>query len=378
MEYVRRKTIGITGYGGLIGWHLRCRVFIEDDLDIMIAERECFEQEGLADDFIRRCDVVVHLAGQNRGPESEVEATNVELARRLVESLLRTGCTPHLIFSSSTHIDRDTAYGRSKRIASENFREWAERAGATFTSLVLPHVFGEHGKPFSNSVVSTFCYQLAKRGRPVVDYDGMLDLMHAQDVAALIIEIIRSPVNSETRPDGTKIRVSEMLETLDEMNELYACGVIPSFNTRIRLSLFNTFRSYLFPSRYPVQLSLHEDSRGELFEAVKTRHGGQAFISSTNPGVTRGNHFHFNKVERFLVVEGAARIRVRRLFHEEITEFIVTGEKPEYIDMPTLHTHDITNVGSGSLKTFFWSHEIYNPDESDTYSLDVENGVDLQ
>ena len=202
--------------------------------------------------------------------------------------------------------------------------------------------------------------------------------MHAQDVAAQIVEDIHSPVNSDIRPYGTKIRVSEMLETLDEMNDLYARGVIPLLNSPIRLSLFNTFRSYLFPSKYPVPLVLHEDDRGALFEVVKTCHGGQAFMSSTKQGVTRGNHFHFNKVERFLVVEGKARICVRRLFHDKETEFIVSGGDPEYIDIPTLHTHNITNIGSTDLKTFFWSHEIYNPDEPDTFSLEVEHGMDLQ
>ncbi len=378
MERATQKTVGITGSGGLIGWHLRCRIFVENDLDVVVAEKQCFEQEALIDAFIRKCDGIVHLAGQNRGPESEVESTNIELARWLIDGLLRTGRTPHIIFSSSTHIDRDTAYGRSKRIASENFRAWAESAGAICSCFVLPHVFGEHGRPFSNSVVSTFCYQLVHGERPVIDHDSSLELLHVQDVAEQIIECIHCPVNTDVRPPGERMVVSEMLEILDEMNEKYSRGVIPALGNPIRLSLFNTFRSYLFPSKYPVSLTLHDDNRGILFEAVKTHHGGQAFMSSTKLGVTRGNHFHFNKVERFLVLDGQARIRVRRLFHNEESEFIVNGAKPVYVDMPTLHTHNITNIGSTDLKTFFWSHEIYDPDKSDTFGLEVERGEDIR
>ncbi len=374
---VSRRTVGITGSSGLIGWHLRCRLLVEEDLSVIVADRACFRNEKLIDDFVENCDVVVHLAGMNRGDEKEVESVNVALASRLVDSFERTGCAPHVIFSSSTHISRDTGYGRSKRIASESFRSWADKEGATFSNLVLPHVFGEHGKPFSNSVVSTFCYQLSQREAPVVQVDGMLELLHAQDVSDRILEIIRSPVADDIRIEGTQMRVSEMLALLAEMKGLYENAVIPSLGDSIHLSLFNTLRSYLYPAFYPVKPELHEDPRGSLFEAVKTVQGGQAFMSSTKPGVTRGNHFHFRKFERFLVVEGDALISIRRLFGNETVEFTVSGDTPSYVDIPTLHTHAIKNTGTSELKTLFWAHEIFDPGRPDTHAVDVFNGEDI-
>ena len=205
----------------------------------------------------------------------------------------------------------------------------------------------------------------------------MLELLHAQDVSDRILEIIRSPVADDIRIEGTQMRVSEMLALLAEMMRLYQNAVIPSLGDSIHLSLFNTLRSYLYPNFYPVKPELHEDSRGSLFEAVKTVQGGQAFMSSTKPGVTRGNHFHFRKFERFLVVEGDALISIRRLFGNETVEFTVSGDTPSYVDIPTLHTHAIKNTGTSELKTLFWAHEIFDPGRPDTHAVDVSNGEDI-
>ncbi|MGZ5441409.1 MAG: polysaccharide biosynthesis C-terminal domain-containing protein [Thermoanaerobaculia bacterium] len=363
-------TIGVTGADGFIGWHVRCRLFAEG-LDAVPAGRSQFADPAHIDRFVERCDAIVHLAGMNRGEESEIERVNVGLAEALVASLKRTGRRPPIVFSSSTHIDRETAYGRSKRAAAAVIDRWAGETGAKFTNLVLPHVFGEYGRPFYNSVVSTFCHQLARRETPRVDQDGDLELLHAQEVAKVALTAIREGTAGEIRPAGQQIKVTEMLARLTVLAGKYLSGVIPDLTDRMDLLLFNTFRSCLFPQGYPMPLQLHTDQRGALFEAVRTEHGGQAFLSTTRPGVTRGDHFHFEKVERFLVVQGQAAIRLRRMFDDRVIEFRVSGDNPVFIDMPTLHTHSITNVGDQQLLTFFWSHEIFNRAAPDTHSEKV-------
>ncbi len=360
--------VGITGIGGLIGWHLRCRLYaLKPNCRVVPADRTTFGSRDSLDAFVSRCDAIVHLAGMNRGDEIELEATNPALAEALVGALERTDRQPHIVFSSSTHAGRDTPYGRSKQAASDVFHQWAQRSGAVFTNMVLPHVFGESGRPFYNSVVSTFCHQIAHGEQPVVQRDGDLELLHAQQVAAAAIEAIERGTGGELRPSGKPIRVSGMLASLMRIAESYTRGVIPDLRDAFELQMFNTYRSYLFPTHYPVRLQLHTDQRGSLFEAVKTDHGGQAFLSSTRPGVTRGGHFHLNKVERFIVIQGEAVIRLRRLFDDEVWEFHVAGDEPVFIDMPTLHTHTITNTGTSDLLTLFWAHEIFDPERSDTY-----------
>jgi len=246
--------IGVTGAYGLVGWHARCRLFAEPGVEAIPAGREAFRDDAGLDVFVWRCDAILHFAGMNRGEDAEIERVNVGLAEALVAAMERTGRSPHLVFSSSTHIDRDTAYGRSKRAAAEIFARWADNRGGRFTNLVLPHVFGEQGRPFYNSVVSTFCYQLAKGERPRIDHDGQLELLHAQEVAELALTAIREGTRGAIRPSGRPIRVSAMLERAAHLAGCYSGGVIPELEDRFDLRLFNTYRSYLFPDFYPRRL----------------------------------------------------------------------------------------------------------------------------
>lgn len=364
--------IGITGINGLIGWHLRAFLFGHPGIEVIEGDRSTFSEESKLADFVSSCDVIVHLAGMNRGSDEEIKTTNIELVESLIDACERKKHVPHIIFSSSTHIYKDSAYGRSKKICGEILRKWATRNKGIFTNLVLPHVFGECGKPFYNSVVSTFCYQIANAQVPKIDQDGQLELAHAQEVAQKIYELVGSPENGDVVFFGTPIRVSSMLSRVSSLAESYRNHIIPDLRDSLNLNLFNTYRSYLFPQSYPRTLELHKDNRGQLFEASKSYNGGQTFLSTTVPGITRGDHFHLSKVERFLVIGGEATIQIRRMFDDKIIEFQVNGNNPQYIDMPTLHTHNITNTGETKLVTLFWSHEIFDPSNPDTYREPVE------
>jgi UDP-2-acetamido-2,6-beta-L-arabino-hexul-4-ose reductase len=363
--------IGITGIKGMIGWHLRAFLYGFPGVEIIEGDRSTFAENSRLLDFVSASDTIVHLAGMNRGKDEEVESTNIKLTTALIEACERKKHAPHIILSSSTHIYRDTAYGRSKLLCAQKFQDWASRNGAVFTNLILPHVFGECGKPFYNSVVSTFCFQLANAQEPQIDKDGPLELIHAQEVARQILELIQSKQGGELVIPGTPISVREMLARVRALADYYNNHMIPDLRESLDLSLFNTYRSYLYPKFFPRPLELHKDNRGELFEACKSLNGGQTFISTTRPGITRGNHFHLNKVERFLVVRGEANIRIRKMFDDEILEFRVSGSKPQYIDIPTLHTHNITNTGNEDLLTLFWAHEIFDPKSTDTKAAPV-------
>jgi len=359
--------VGITGADGFIGWHLQCFLHGKPGVEVIPADSTVFDTPELLASFVRRCDAIVHLAGMNRGDERELYETNVSLVESLVAALEATGVTPHVIFASSTHIDRDTPYGLSKKRGTELFQEWSARCDARFSNMVLPHVFGEHQLPFYNSVVATFCYQLAQNESPAIIDDSVLELIHVQEVAEAIYHLVKAQRAGDIGFSGTSIKVSELLGKLQDLAQSYQGQIIPELKTALDLALLNTYRSYLFPQGYPVKLTLHQDNRGRLFEAVKSLNGGQCFISTTKPGVTRGNHYHLSKFERFLVVEGDAVIRIRRMLYGDIDEFSVSGLAPQFVDIPTLHTHSITNIGQKDLITLFWSHEILRPDQPDTY-----------
>lgn len=366
------RTVAITGAGGFLAWHLRCRLHALGWRAPLLLNREIWSDAERRRDLLRQAGAVVHLAGVNRANPDEVEQGNIRLAKELVGALDASGVKPQVVYASTTHIERETAYGLGKRRAGEILGEWAGRNHATFTNLVIPHVFGEQCRPFYNSAAATFCYQIANGQEPIVENNSELELLHAQDVCAAIMRAIEGRTNESIRLAGYPITVVELLDKIHALDKSYRNDIVPDLRDRFTLQLFNTYRGYLFPKHYPVRLKLHTDSRGSLFEAVKGDNGGQAFLSSTKPDITRGDHYHINKLERFLVVEGEAIIRVRKLFNDEIHEFTVSGAAPVYIDMPTLHTHNITNTGSGTLLTMFWSHEIFDPANPDTVREPVQ------
>ncbi len=359
--------IGITGADGLIGWHLRAFLRLQGGHNIRLATRPTFADPDQLTAFVTGLDAVVHLAGMNKHDEG-VEAINLKLAVDLTAALERAKVSPRVAYSNTIWADRDdTPYSRSKRAAAHRLRAWADRTGAPFANLIFPHTFGEFGKPFHNSVVSTFCHQLARSQSPRIIVDGDLELVHAQEVAARCFRAVEAGENGDFRSHGTPMKVSTLLQRLRRMATSYAAQIVPDLRDPLDTRLFNTLRSYLYPEHYPVTLTLHSDNRGTLFEAVKSENGGQIFLSTTRPGITRGNHFHSRKVERFLVASGEAEIRLRRIFSDQENVFRVSGERPCYVDMPTFHTHSITNVGASDLVTLFWANEIFDPKDSDTY-----------
>lgn len=370
--------LGVTGADGLLGFHLRALLHARQDVqEVRLANRDTFRDNASLDQFVLGLDAIVHCAGMNRGEDAEIERVNRRLAEILVAALERNGSLAALVYANSTHQSRDTAYGRGKRQAGELLESWGRSVGASVCNLLLPHVFGEFGKPFYNSAVSTFCHQLANGETPRIDIDGDLELVHAQEVAKFFIEAVTQPsaggsVVRSVRMSGRPLKVSEMLGRLEALLARYRENVFPDLRDPLDLRLFNTLRSYLFPAQYPRALRLNSDARGELFEAVKADQGGQTFMSTTHPGITRGNHYHLRKVERFLVVGGEAEIRLRRLFSDEIVSFRVSGGQPAFVDMPTFHTHSITNIGSGDLQTLFWTNEIFDPSDADTYAEAVD------
>lgn len=362
------KTV-ITGSSGLLGWHLRCHLSVLDAWKghVVALDRHAFNDDAALAAALGGADVVVHCAGINRAEDYELEQGNIELAERLRTALVRSGTSPHLIYTNTIHKSTDSAYGRGKAGAGQVFRQWASMQSARYTELILPHVFGEGGKPFYNSAVFTFCQQIVS-GEPLnINTDGRLELLHAQDICARIVDVVERGEAGELRLKGRKVSPAEVAGKLEAMHAGYTGHIVPDLRDRFDLQLFNTLRSFLYPAHYPVKLKLNTDGRGSLFEAVKTDNGGQAFLSTTKPGITRGNHFHFGKVERFLVIRGQAVIRLRRLFDDEVREFHVSGGEPVYVDMPPLHTHSITNTGDDELMTLFWSHEIFDPEAPDTY-----------
>jgi len=365
--------VGITGQNGFIGTHLSNYLGLKRGFSVIPFKKSFFEDDQELDQFVEHCDVIVHLAALNRHPDPEIlYESNVKLVRKITDSCERTSSVPHIIFSSSIQEGKENAYGKSKREGRELFQKWALKNNARFTSLLIPNVFGPFGKPFYNSVVATFCYQLTHGAIPQVEVNGKLNMIYVGDLISELagyIQIPRSGINNYPIPCTATVQVSELLALLGRYKELYFDeGKIPLLNNAFELNLFNTFRSYIpIKDYFPASYFVHTDNRGAFVELIKLETGGQVSFSTTHPQIIRGNHFHTRKIERFSVISGRAQIQLRRIGTSEVYDFFLDGESPSYVDMPIWYTHNIKNIGDSDLLTVFWINEFYNPDDPDTY-----------
>jgi UDP-2-acetamido-2,6-beta-L-arabino-hexul-4-ose reductase len=372
--------VGITGQSGFIGTHLYNYLNLKKEEIITVSfEDSYFEDEDRLSEFVSSCDTIVHLAAMNRhGDPQIIYNTNIKLVKKLIQVAEKDGNRPHILFSSSTQEERDNLYGKSKRDGRILFEEWAERSQARFTGLIIPNVFGPFGNPFYNSVVATFCHQLTHNLQPKIEIDASIQLIYVNELAELFYKKIIAPI-AESDSIRLKVqytsenKVSEILVMLENFKKTYFDGhCFPELNSIFEVNLFNTFRSYIDHSiRYPVLLKKNTDQRGTFIETIKTSLGGQFSFSTTLPGVTRGNHYHTRKIERFIVIKGKASIELRRIGTTELLHFELNGEQPSFVDMPVWYTHNITNIGHEELITLFWINEFFNPDDPDTYFENV-------
>ncbi len=369
--------VGVTGQSGFIGKYLYNMLGLFPHEFVRIEFEKCFFEDSSAlDAFVRECDVIVHLAGMNRHNDPRViYQANIELAQKLIASLERTGGKPYVLFSSSTHEDRDNSYGKSKRESRRLLSNWANKVGGIFTGLIIPNVFGPFGNPYYNSVVTTFCHKLTNNEKPKIETDAMLKLIYVGELVNIILERIRKRDYCEILSvEATcEIRVSEILSLLEGYKEQYQVqGIIPQLGSQFELNLFNTFRCYMDIENYfPIKHVQHSDSRGAFMEVIRLSSGGQVSFSTTFPGITRGNHFHTHKIERFSVISGEAQIQLRQIGTDKVINFHLNGESPAYVDIPVWFTHNIKNVGKKDLFTIFWISEFYDPDDPDTYFENV-------
>lgn len=368
--------VGITGQSGFIGTHLYNILRLKkEELTLIPFEDQYFENEDKLKKFVKQCDTIVHLAAMNRHENPEVlYNTNIRLVQTLIKALEDTNSHPHILFSSSTQEEKDNLYGKSKTDGRLLFEKWAQKNEASFTGFIIPNVFGPFGNPFYNSVIATFCYQLTHNEQPKIVIDANLQLIYVAELVDIFYKDIigrnGGSVIVRNRVQHTyENKVSEILSMLENYKKTYFeefC--FPELNNTFELNLFNSFRSYMdHSSRYPVILKKNTDQRGVFIESVKTSLGGQFSFSTTRPGITRGNHFHLRKIERFIVIQGKAIIELRRIGTNEKMSFELSGENPSFVDMPVWFSHNITNVGDNELITLFWINEFFNPDDPDTF-----------
>jgi len=364
--------IGVTGSNGFIGWHL-CQTLklYKDKFDLIEFKRSWFDDSKTLDTFVSKCDILVHLAGLNRhSDESAIYDTNIGLANILVDAFNRTNYKGQVLFSSSIQEERNNVFGNSKKEARAIFSKWAKDNGTKFKGLIIPNVYGAFGVPFYNSVVATFSHQLVNNESPKIETDATLNLIYIEDLVKVIIKLFNTDSEEVVIIQYTdSYKVSEILELLNQFKSIYFNnGQIPSLQNQFEINLFNTFRSYFnLAEHFPVKYKNNIDDRGNFVEIIRLETGGQVSFSTTKPDITRGNHFHTRKIERFSVIKGKALIQLRKIGSKEVYNYYLTGDEPAYVDMPIWYTHNIKNIGEEELYTMFWINEFYDANDPDTF-----------
>jgi UDP-2-acetamido-2,6-beta-L-arabino-hexul-4-ose reductase len=379
----------VTGAKGFIGKNLVVALKRRAGLDVI--EYDLDSPAELLEEGLAKADVIYHLAGVNR-PERIEEFTegNFDLTRQICDALRRLERTPLLVLSSSTQAALDNPYGLSKRQAEEAVFDFGRETGASVFVFRLHGVFGKWCRPNYNSVVATFCHNIAcNLPIAISDPTREIELVYVDDVVRAFIGVMdnRLPVS-----DGKyclaeptyRISLGPLADTIQGFRDSRVSLALPDMSDSFHRALYSTYVSYLPTDSFAYTLTQRADPRGELAELLKSPHIGQIFVSRTRPGITRGHHYHDTKVEKFVVLEGDAMIRFRHIRPDvndqrtevgeqrsDVIEYPVSGREFRVVDIPPGYTHSIENVGENDLIVLFWADEILNPEKPDTYFEEV-------
>lgn len=368
------KTVLITGSNGFIGKNLVS--LLESRYHVITYDR--FDTRTSLDQGIQECDFIFHLAGAIRPEnESEYKSSNIELIKYIMDKVTEYGGKIPILFTSSIQIQTESEYGRTKLAGEELLINWAREQKTKVFIYRLPPVFGKWCKPNYNSVVATFCYNIAHSiPIEVRDPEHIHEMVYIDDVmeefeACLKQEEERQTGYYEVNP-VYRIKLQDLAERLYSFKQIPSKLVLPDVSDLLTKKLYSTYLSYNESEIWESLLQTKADERGILCEILKGNSWGQIFVSTTNPGVVRGNHWHHTKIEKFIVVQGKAEIALRQYYSEKIIRYQVSGDRFEVIDIPPGYTHSIRNIGSDLLITIIWANEIFNSEHTDTYYCKVE------
>ena len=345
--------------------------------DLNILEYDLDTDPTLLSEYCAKADFVFHLAGVNR-PKEEAEFMqgNFGFTSQLLEALKNAGSTCPIMLSSSIQAQFDNPYGKSKLAGEQLLRQHGEETGSKVLIYRFPNVFGKWCRPNYNSAVATFCHNVA-RDLPITVNNRAteLTLVYIDDVVTELIHALEGKEHREDDfccvPVTHKVTLGQIEDLLYQFRDSRRTLAVPDQGDPFSKKLYATYLSYLPEDSFSYPLTTHSDHRGSFTEILRTAANGQFSVNISKPGITKGNHWHHTKNEKFLVVSGQGVIRFRALDSEHIIEYPVSGDRLEVVDIPTGYTHSIVNTGDCDLVTFMWANECFDPQKPDTYFLEV-------
>ncbi|UOG59305.1 UDP-2-acetamido-2,6-beta-L-arabino-hexul-4-ose reductase [Leptospira noguchii] len=363
----------ITGANGFIGKNLILQLKERKEFKIFSYIKESTKEE--LSQFISEVDFIFHLAGVNRPKEIlEFKKVNTDLTESICSLLKEKNKKTPILFSSSIQATLNNEYGKSKLEAEDFLKRLQSENGNPVFIFRLPNVFGKWCRPNYNSVIATFCHNIA-RDLPVKinDPDTNIVLAYIDDVVDKFISIIKNPSqNFDQNLITYKITLGELYKILQSFKQSRKDLIIPNVGTGLIRALYATFTSYLNTNSFSYSIPQYKDQRGVFVEMLKTQDAGQFSFFTAHPGVTRGEHYHHSKIEKFLVITGKAKFRFRHILTNEYFETFTEGDSPQVVESIPGWTHDITNVGQEKMVVMLWASEIFDKSKPDTYSCKID------
>jgi UDP-2-acetamido-2,6-beta-L-arabino-hexul-4-ose reductase len=373
------KNVLVTGSKGFVGKNLLVELSRREDVKVL--GFDVGDDAAVLGKYLREADIIYHLAGVNRPRHVEEFASgNTGLTQTVVSHLAEYGRKTVIVMSSSTQATLDNPYGVSKKAAEDSVFAYGRETGAPVYVYRFTNIFGKWSRPNYNSVVSTFCHNIA-HGLDITISDPAreMELVYIDDIVAEFIRVLEGsipPSNTwKTVTPTYRVTLGELADKTMQLRGIRDTLLIPDLSDEFTRKLHATYLSYLDKYDFSYPLDIKADNRGALAELIKSPHIGQIFVSKSHNGIIRGNHYHNTKIEKFCVLQGEAVIRFRHILDNEVIEYPVSGNKWEVVDIPPGYTHHIENLSSDEMIVLFWTNQIFNPDRPDTFCEAVERGA---
>ena len=361
----------VTGSEGFIGKNL-CLTLKQNQYEVIGFDR--MTKTSLKES-VKQADFVMHLAGINRPLSAqEFYDGNTNLTYQLIDLLKKQNRQIPLLLSSSIQAEKDNDYGKSKKQAEEHVFQYGKDTGSAVYVYRLENAFGKWCRPNYNSVVATFCYNIAHHKEIRIDNpDAEIPFVYIDDIVQAFIGSIGNAGSTDilsVRP-SYRVTIGHLAALLHNFQESRKTLIIPNMADGFEKKLYAAYLSYLPEDEFCYPLVTHQDNRGSFTEFIKSEDRGQVSVNVTKPGIVKGNHWHHTKNEKFLVVKGQGVIRIRKIGETDIYTYAVNGDKLEVVDIPTGYTHNIENTGTDDMVTIMWCNECYDPEYPDTYFEEV-------
>lgn len=366
----------ITGAQGFIGRNLVADLRSTTHYDILELTRHTDEKTKI--DYLTSAHIIIHLIGVHRPKrDSEFFEGNVGILESYLDIIKLNPNHPTIILASSIQATRDNSYGESKKESEKLLKMFSEQYGNPILIYRLPNIFGKWSKPNYNSVVATFCYNIA-RNKPIMieNPDTELQLNYIDDVITEIKCAIEGRPTLDDNgypivPNVYHIQLQSLARILTSFKQMRINKSVPDLSRPLIKALYSTYLSFLAEDDFNYTLDMHRDERGSFTEMIKTTDRGQISVNVSKPGIVKGNHWHHTKNEKFLVVAGTGVIRFRLPYDTKVIEYFVSADNLEVIDIPVGYTHHIENLGQSDMVTIMWANEIFDAKHPDTYYLEV-------